>query len=320
MLALGLLLAACPAPTGTRGSGGASGGTAAAVDPDACGTINTTNEGRKLYAFLVASAELDHASSELEGSVHDACRKMAIELGTPVDGSTSELCRRASQALDANLQVSVKTENRLVTRYTPPVCHTDLYATAGFVAQCEASTTASVAVTCKGRCNGTCNGTCSTPGTGGQCAGECSGQCQGQCEGYADVNATGECRAAAEIHASVTTTCSEPKVEVVRQDVTVIDDSKFQHAVAAINAGMPQILLAARRLELAGEALGHWASTGASLVASTADLIGDLGDKALCVTGQLASAVAATAVIQTRFSVSIEVTAQVSASAGATAR
>ena len=34
--------------------------------PDSCGTINTSNAGRKLYAFLVASAELDRSSFELE--------------------------------------------------------------------------------------------------------------------------------------------------------------------------------------------------------------------------------------------------------------
>ena len=313
-----VMLAACPAPTGGRGGGG--GGGVVAISPDACGQINTTKVGRKLYSFLVASAELDRASADLEGSVRDACRKMATELGTSPDGSTKEVCTRAAQELQANLQVSVKTEKKLVTRYTPPVCHTDLNVTAGFVAECEASASANVDVTCHGHCGGTCNGTCSTGGTGGQCAGECSGRCNGECEGYADVNASAECRASAEVHASVNTTCSEPKVEVVQQDVTVVDDAKFQHAIKAINLGMPQILVAEKKLELAGAALGHWVGTGASLVASTGELADQLGEKALCVGGQLAAVVAASAQIQARFSVSIEVTASVSASAGATAQ
>jgi hypothetical protein len=63
-------LAACPPPGkggGTAGGGG--GGGAGGINPDACGTINTSKVGRKLYAFLVASAELDRSSFELETTV-----------------------------------------------------------------------------------------------------------------------------------------------------------------------------------------------------------------------------------------------------------
>src|SRR5258705_8156133 len=111
------LFAGCPPPQGGTGSGRGGGG--AMVDPGACGTINTTKVGRKLYSFLVASAELDRTSAELEGSVHDACVKMCTELGVPTDGDTRTVCKRASDELQANLQVSVSQEQRLVTRYTP---------------------------------------------------------------------------------------------------------------------------------------------------------------------------------------------------------
>ena len=321
------VLAACPAPqqTGGGGGGGGGGGRGGAISPDSCGKIDTNAVGRKTYAFLVASAELDRASAELERSVHDACKRMAVELGVSPAGTIKEVCTRAATELDANLEVSVKSESRLVTRTVPPVCTTDIDFTASFVASCEASASADIAVTCPGRgggtCNGTCDGQCAGGAAGGQCNGQCQGTCKGKCsgscDGYVDVDASAECKASAEVSAVTHTTCTEAKVEVVRENVTVVDDSKFQKAVAAINAGMPAIVKAGVKLERAGRALGLWVTTGASLVKASGELVGQLGDKAVCVAGQLAAVVAATANIQARFSVSIEVSAQVSASAGA---
>ena len=322
-----LALAACPGPQPTGGGGGVGGGGGGAVgiSPDSCGKIDTTKVGRKLYAFLVASAELDRASLELERSVHDACKRMAVELGVSPAGDIKEVCTRAATELDANLKVSVKSESHLVTRTVPPVCTTSVELTAGFVAQCEASASADVNVQCSGSCSGTCNGTCDGQCAGGAAGGQCNGQCQGTCRGrcsggcngYVDVDASAECKASAEIRAVTHTECTEARVEVVRENVTVVDDSKFQKAVAAINAGMPAIVKAGVKLERAGKALGLWVSTGASLVKASGQLVGDLGEKAVCVGGQLAAVVAATANIQARFSVSIEVSAKVSASAGA---
>ena len=106
----------------------------------------------------------------------------------------------------------------------------------------------------------------------------------------------------------------------MRENVTVVDDTKFQMAVAAINEGLPDLLTATAKLELAAKALGQWVSTGASLLKSSGELVAQIGEKGLCVGGQLAAVVAASANIQARFSVSIEVSAQVSASAGASGR
>lgn len=332
MKALLAIVVACVAvlSTGCPGAqtptGGGAGGRAGGVNPDGCGTINTTPAGRKLYAFLVASAELDRASLELETSVRDACKRMAQELGVSTEGDTRTVCTRAKTELEANLQVSVKSESRLVTRHTPPVCTTDVDFTASFVAECEATASAEANVRCTGRCGGTCSGACDgqcagSTGAGGQCNGQCSGtcngRCSGKCEGYVDVQASAECKASAEVRATTRTTCTPAKVEVVRENVTVVDDSKFQKAVAAINAGMPAILTAGAKLELAAKALGNWVSTGASLVKSTGELVGQIGEKGICVGGQIAAAVAASADIQARFSVSVEMSASVSASAGA---
>ncbi|MDQ3369053.1 MAG: hypothetical protein M3680_26820, partial [Myxococcota bacterium] len=313
---------------GARGGGGGGADGSAGISPDSCGTINTSKVGRKLYSFLVASAELDRASLDLERSIHDACKRMAVELGVSPAGDIREVCTRAATELDANLKISVRTESRLVTRTEPPVCKTDLAFTASFVAQCEGTATADVDVSCEGTCGGTCNGACdgqcATRGANGQCAGQCTGSCRGRCsgscQGYADVNASAECKASGEIRAGLRTTCSEPKVVVVRESVTVVDDAKFQAAMRAIEAGMPAILRTGAKLDAAGRALELWVTTGASLVRASGQLVGELGERAVCVGGQLAAVVAASSNIQARFSVSIEVSAQVSASAGANAR
>ncbi len=318
-----LVLAACP-PRQLDGPGSPQPYASQHVNPEACGALDTSTAGRKLHGFLQASAELEKASVELEATVLDTCKRMAVELGTSPDGTTKEVCERVKRELDANLSVSVKTEKRLVTRTTPPVCHTDVNLTAGFVAQCEAKADASADVRCHGTCGGTCagpcDGTCSSGDNAtcrGSCAGECKGTCSGGCDGYVSVDASAECQASAEVRASVATTCTEPKVEVVREDVTVIDATKFDHAVAAIQLGLPKLMVVGRRVELAGKALAHWADTGAQLAQSTTDLLGELGTQAVCVGGQLAAAYSASTEVRARFEVSIEASASVSASAGA---
>lgn len=317
------LATGCPPPKGGDTAAGGS-----RINPGACGDLSTDKVTRKLHAFLAASADLDRATAELERSVHDACVRMAIELGVPSDGDTRTVCARASDELKANLAVSVSQEQRLVTRYEPPVCTSEIEFTAGIVAECEASLAADVSVRCEGTCTGTCSGacagTCAATGADGQCAGACSGTCNGgcsgSCSGYATVDASAECRASAEISASVHTECSEPRVVVVTETVTVIDDAKFQRATAAINAGMPTLLKVGARAELVGRALVNWVATGASLVKSSGQLIGNLGERGVCVAGQLAATVAAAAQIEARISISIEVSASVSASAGGSAQ
>lgn len=323
--ALAVLLVTCGPPP--KGSG--PGGRGAGIDPDACGKIDGSDVGRKVYQFLTASAELDRATLQLEASVYEACRRMAVELQVPTDGDIRTLCKRASQALEANLQVSVSQESRLVTRYDPPVCTTEVDFAAEVVATCEASVAADVAVTCQGTCGGTCSGRCDgtcrgSTGSGGQggecngvCEGTCRGRCSGDCQGYADVQASAECKASAELRANLRTECTEPKVRVVREDVTIVDDTKFQMAMRAIDAGMPTFLTVGKKAELALKATGLWVTTLGRLVRSSGELIGQLGERGVCVTGQLAAAFAAAAQVEARVSISIEVSAEFSASAGA---
>jgi len=290
-LLLLLLLAACPPPAKSTGPTGTA---PQGINPDGCGRIDTTATGRKLYAFLVASEELDHATAELENSIRDACRKMAVDLGVSPDGDTKTVCTRASQELQANMQVSVKTEKQMVTRTTPPVCHTDIDLAGSFAAKCEGQAEGSI--------KGTCEGGTQTGNT---------------CEGYTSVDASAECKASAEVHATTHTTCTPGHVEIVQQDVTVIDATKWNKAQAAINDGVPQLMLAGMKLQLAGKAAVAWAQTGEQFAQSAGDLAADLGEQAVCVAGQVAGVVAAASTIQARFQVSIEVSASFSATAGA---
>lgn len=276
-----LALTACPPPPGstaggdTTASGGASAG--AAINPDACGQIDGSDAGRKLHAFLVASAELDRTSAELEKSVWDACRRMAVELGVTPVGSTKDLCTKVANALHDNLEVSVSHEKRLVTRTAPAECHTDITLSASFAAQCEGGAVANN------------NGAA----------------------------ASAECRAAGDVHAAANTVCTEPKVEVVQQDVTIVDATKFNSAVTAINVGLPQLLKVQKRLEVAGKSLEVWAESGATFAGELGGLVAQLGEKSLCVAGQINNVVNQSTEIQGRLTVSVEVTASVSASAGA---
>ena len=175
-----------------------------------------------------------------------------------------------------------------------------------------------------GTCSGACDGQCAAAAAGGECAGQCDGTCRGRCtgrcDGYVDVDASAECKASAEVRAGLRTECTEAKVEVVRQDVTVIDDSKFQKAVAAIEVSMPQVIRVGAKLERAARAVAAWVDTGASLTRATGRLIADLGEKSACVIGQVAGVMAAASQIEARFTVSIEVSARISGSAGATAQ
>lgn len=304
-----------PGPGGGRGGG---------INPDACGAINTSPVGRKIYAFLVASSELDAETAKLERTVRSACVEMAEVLGVPVEGDTAALCDRVATELEANLEVSISQEQRLVTRTTPPVCETKIDFAAKVAAECEAKVAADVAVRCEGSCEGTCtgacDGSCAATAADGSCAGVCEGTCRGSCsggcEGYADVEASAECKAAAEVRAGVRTECTEPKVEVVTENVTVVDASKLEKATRAISVGLPRLLRAAARAKIVAEALAHWVSTGAQLVAAGGKVLGEVGRQGACVAVQLAASAAAAVQIRARIDVSIKVSARVSASAG----
>lgn len=320
-----VLFVGCPTPPPAGpGGGGGGGGTSKGVQPDACGKLDGTDVGRKAYAFLQASAELDAASIELEGTVRKACVRMAEELQIATDGDTETLCTRVSEELNASLEVSVSQEQRLVTRTKPAVCTTELDFAAEVVATCEAKIQSDISVRCEGQCgatcNGACDGTCSATAADGSCAGTCDGVCQGgctgSCEGSGSVTASAECKASAEVRAGIRTTCTEPEVEIVTENVTVVDASRLNRAIAAIKVGVPVLLSSAAKAKIVAKAFVHWSKTAISLAGASGKLFKDLGARGVCVGIQLAAAVAASAKISARIDVSIKVSAKVSASAG----
>ena len=315
-------LSACPPPATGPHAGKTN------IDPEACGVIDGSQLGRKVHAFLVASAELDRTSYSLEVALLDSCRRMAVELQISPLGDAKTLCNRVSKEIEESFNVSVSTEERLVTRTEPPICTTKVDYAADLAAQCEATPLLEINAWCDGHCSGVCGGTCeggcSVVGPNGQCAGDCDGVCKGgcngACEGSARVDASAECRASAEIRADVRTECTEPKVAVVKENITVIDASRFDRATRAIDVGMASILSLGAKAGVVSEGITHWFKTAGQLGRSSADFFSALGDQSVCAIGQLGAALGAASQIEARVSVSIEVSASLSASAGASSR
>jgi len=319
-----------PGGGGLPGGGNVPGGLptgSSKVDPNTCGNYAVSDAGRKLKAFLEATVELDKAVTETEQVVKTSCKIMGQELKMApgdLEGETKDVCARVITTLRDDLKVSLKKQAALVVTVTPAVCTVDVDAAAELAAQCEAKASADVSVTCSGRCSGTCkgtcNGTCKGSNAGGQCNGECDGTCGGSCtggcDGSADVNASAQCKAKAEVHASVNVKCTEPKVTVTLQKPLVVDASKAELAVHAIEKGMPKILSVRARLKPLGTAVKTWVQAATELSQAGRDLAGSFKDQAMCITGQIAAAANMIAHIQASVSVSVSVSVDASGSIG----
>lgn len=330
-LASGLvaLLAGCPAGGVPTAPGGLGGATSSRVDPNTCGNYAATDAGRKLKAFLEATVQLDAAVKNTENYLRDSCALMARELGVATDGDTRTVCTNVSNALREHLSVGLKAGAKLTIKYQPAVCTVDVQAAASAAAECQAKAQADVAVRCEGGCSGTCEGTCEgtcagkagTGGTAGQCAGECQGTCRGTCSGgctgHADVEAEASCKAKAEVSANVEAKCTEPKLDVTFDAAVVVDKSKVDAAVRAIQAGLPRILMVQAKMSgPVKAAFVTWSRASAELAAAGQGLVSSLGEQAMCVLGQIRAAAGMLAGIEASISVQVEVSAEVSASAG----
>ena len=201
---------------------------------------------------------------------------------------------------------------------------------------------------CNGTCQGTCDGTCSAQGADGQCNGRCDGTCHGTCTANCQGSCSGECRMEAqascqgECHGGCSVEYTEPRCtgEVVppsmsaecqgscegrlnaeaqcepgRAEVVItgnLDSNMQERAEAlkeAIGAGWATILMVKAKLERLAEAGGRMASTAEEVPGA----VGSLGLQAgACATQAAAMIPRATASI----SVSVEVSASVSGSAG----
>jgi len=305
-------LTACPGGGGIPGGGGGS------VDPDKCGNYaDASDAGRKLKAFLQATAEIETTVKGVEAEVRSGCDAMATELGISPKGSNKEVCDAVIAQLKEDLSAGIKAEAKLNVEYKPAVCTVNIEAAASATAECEAQASGSAKVTCEGVCHGTCDGTCAGGNQGGECNGQCDGTCSGQCEGSADVQASAECEARGEVHASADMQCTEPELKVEADASVVVDKPRADRAIAAIKAGLPKMLVVQAKVKPLEGAVKTWLATAKGVTEAGKDLAGQFKDQAMCLTAQISAAAGAMANVQASFSFSVEVSASASASAGA---
>jgi len=321
--------AGMPGGGGGGGGGGASG--QSSVNPDACSGIQEIDIGRRIHAFLVATAKLQETIFGVEAYVRDTCSEMGSRLGMSLSGtSTQEVCNAVATELRGSLQASFKGQAKLDVQYQPAVCEVNAEFAAEVAAECEAKAKADISVSCEGTCQGTCQGTCEGKcagaagggGAGGQCNGECQGsckgECKGECKGSADVQAEATCEASAEVRANAEVECTPPELKVNYDAKLVADTSKLEAAIDAIKYGLPRLLVAHAKLTgPVKRAATVWARTAKDLKNSGGRAFVSLGAQAACVTGQIAAAFGAVAEVNVSVSVSVEASASVGGAAGA---
>jgi len=321
-LAVALLtLAACSGAPGIPGRGGGS------VDPDKCGDISSVNDaGRKLHALLEATATLETTVMGVEMEVRTACDAMAKELGIKPEGDNAAVCKAVLDQVKEDLKAGIKADAQLTVEYKPAVCEVSIDAAASAAAQCEASASGTAEVKCEGECTGTCSGACdgtcegSTSAGGecnGTCSGTCGGSCSGGCTGAADVEASAECEAKAEVTASAEMKCTPAEFNVSADASVVVDQPRADRAIAAMKAGMPQLLTVSAKVKPLQGAVEGWATAATAAAGAGKDLAGQFKDQALCLTGQLSAMGQAVGKIQASMSFSVEVSVEASATASA---
>lgn len=180
---------------------------------------------------------------------------------------------------------------------------------------------------CEGRCNGTCRGTCSAGCTGscsGQCSVQASGSCSGECRGGCSVEftaprctgvvrppqASADCQASCDARLDAQAECRPGQATIdIRGDVASNVEERVGRLRQAIESGMPVVGVLARKMR-------RLAVSGAAMIRAGADVpdaVASLGVNATRCAGQ---AVAALPQATAQISVSIEVSASFSASAG----
>jgi hypothetical protein len=171
---------------------------------------------------------------------------------------------------------------------------------------------------CDGTCNGSCDGNCKITATGGvscgamaTCRGACSVMvtaptCEGQITPPA-CNASANCQASCESHASLTAACTPPTVQL---ECGASASGSLQTLVTTLSKNLPAIISAVQTQgPLALQATANLATTGSSVVQD----LGSASGKALaCAEAAATAGVSATASI----TVTVQASASVSTSAG----
>lgn len=316
-------LAACPGgkglpnkptvPGGDKIPGGVPGvGPDAALDPNACGSYASNDAGRKLKAFLEATAAVEKASIETVEVVKNSCIIIGNEIGmTEADykGETKDICAAVWGRIDKNLNsVAFKSKAALKLTVKPAVCTVDAKASASAAASCEGKASADIKAKCSGNCQGTCSGKNST--------GKCDGVCEGKCDGYADVDASAQCKANAEVKAAVDVQCTEPEIKLDYDAKLVVDKKLAEQTIKGLKVGLPKIFMVRQRLVPLKHAVEGWVKSAAELKSSALQIANSFKDQAACISGQIYAAAKMTTNIQANVSVSVSVSASASGSVG----
>jgi modification target Cys-rich repeat protein len=308
---------------------GGLGGSSGMVDPNTCGNYAADAAGARLKAFLEAVADLQKQSQETVEVVKTSCKMMGKELGMgdadfPDSMETKDICAKVWGAYNDNMKVAVKGKAAFKIVYKPAVCRVNVQASAEAAAKCEGKASADVGATCSGTCRGKCEGTCAGGAKaggggaagGGECNGECKGTCKGKCEGHADVKASGQCKAKAQVNASADMECTEPELKVTLDAKMVVDKTKAEQTLKAIQNGLPKLLSIRARLVPLQAAVETTVSTAKELKDMGPKFVNSFKDQAMCISGQVAAAASAAMSIQANVSVSVEVSAEAHGSVG----
>ena len=308
---------------------GGLGGSSGMVDPNTCGNYAGSEAGARLKAFLEAVGDLQKQSQETVEVVKTSCKMMGKELGMtdadfPDSMETKDICAKVWGAYNDNMKVAVKSKAAFKITYKPAVCRVNVQATAEVAAKCEGKASADVGATCSGTCKGQCDGTCAGGAKaggggasgGGECNGQCKGTCKGKCEGHADVKASGQCKAKAQAQASADMECTEPELKVTLDAKLVVDKSKAEQTLKAIQNGLPKLLSIRARLAPLQAAVETTVSTAKELKDMGPKFVNSFKDQAMCISGQVAAAVNAAMSIQANINVSVEVSAEAHGSVG----
>ncbi|HTM23486.1 MAG TPA: hypothetical protein VL172_23345 [Kofleriaceae bacterium] len=323
VVSLAIIPATCGPPPGRPNQSKPS-----AVQPDSCGKIDTNDTGRKLYAFLKASAALDGEVAGLYRDAKRACLAMAEKLQLPNEQRNGDLgfvCKNVAKEIHDGLANGFEGEYKMTVEYKPAVCTVDVDVAASATASCEGKAKADISVSCEGSCSGSCNGecegTCAAKNASGQCAGQCNGTCKGSCsgscQGSADVDAEVECKAAAEIDANINATCTDPVFETKWEEPRAKDPARLKRIDAALAIGIPAIgKIWAKATGPTAHAVASWVKATGQLAAASGKLVKSLGEAGVCVAGQITAAFEAMARVQADISVTVEVSVSVTGSAG----
>jgi hypothetical protein len=298
--------AGCPKGLGIPGRGSSK------VDPNSCGNYAGTDAGRKVKAFLEATNDLQIKVNETVSVLKTSCVMMGTKLQmnkTELEGEANDVCARVYGRARDNLRVSIKAGAKLTVKFQPAVCKVDIDASVRASASCEGKAEAEVDVKCEGTCTGTCEGACSGSNAGGRCDGQCNGRCTGGCDGVAKASGSAECRANAEVQSHANMECKPPQLTISAEAGIIVDTTKAEMTIAALQEGLPEIFSIEGRLKPLRASIDTWANSASSLAGSARDLASSFKDQALCISGQLASAANMVTNIKLQVNVSVSITA-----------